>query len=170
MSPYERASGWPAHCRIVLRNSSACSCSCRIRFASSARSRQSSAIWPSTTSANAADRDGSWRRDARPATADFGITPLVPAILAAASADVCTVWNAGSRSPRPRSARDLRHTRLQECANCRGSPEPGCLPASDRLGEGRHIAGTALGLCLAEIARTAIPRWGGQTPRRGRAR
>ena len=77
MSPYECPSERPAHSRMTLRNSSACSCSCRIRFASTARSRQISAIWPSTTLGNSAGRDLPCLRDAPPTIAGFGIaSPL----------------------------------------------------------------------------------------------
>ncbi len=83
-----------AHWRITLRNSSACSCNCRIRFAPTARSRQSSAIWPSATSGNSAGRGGPCLRGARGPTTDFGMASLLPPILTGRSADECAVWNA----------------------------------------------------------------------------
>jgi CRP-like cAMP-binding protein len=64
--------------RSAVRNSSACSCSWRIRFASTAKSRQSSASWPSMSFGSWTDRHP-WRRR-ETAIPDFGIVSPVRCI------------------------------------------------------------------------------------------
>ena len=75
-SPWEFAPPGHAHSRSAVRNSSACSCSCLIRFTCTDRSRQISSTWPSRAPGNSARAAGLRVRRAPRDTSDFGIAVL----------------------------------------------------------------------------------------------